>query len=118
VAAPSSMTDSAQVACLEASEEYAALNRKSLFIKKYGHVMAIGPFFVVICVVFRWFSDSTSKFLLGLIFSTLFWAVAFACFAVIVFASLLFIRCPRCGWRFGLGDFCSSCGLPRSCNTL
>jgi ribosomal protein L37E len=23
------------------------------------------------------------------------------------------IRCPRCGWRFGFADKCSSCGFPR-----
>ena len=28
------------------------------------------------------------------------------------------VRCPRCGWRFGLTTRCGSCGLPRTVTSL
>jgi hypothetical protein len=83
------------------------------FVRQYWYGAAIAPFGLVLFLGLRYFPNSTSRFLdipLGLSFA---WAMFVAIYCLMLTARALLIRCPRCGWRFGLGNQCGSCGLPK-----
>jgi len=48
------------------------------------------------------------------VYACLAWAEIVCFYALITLVQWFLFRCPRCGWRFGHGAKCSSCGLPRS----
>src|SRR6266404_1151863 len=115
--------DGVALTCLEDSESYAALDKKNLFVRKWGRGLAFGPFVVALIV--------DLGVLPRVVPDTHFWEefgyaviwVSLACTGTVIIYCLsvllrwLFFRCPRCGWRFGLGDRCGSCSLPRSRST-
>jgi hypothetical protein len=100
-------------ACLDDSGPYRELNRQNKFFKRYWHVMALGPFTVTVFIEIRFFGDSTSRLAEIPVFVSVAWAMLVAVYGLILTTRVLSIRCPRCKWRFGLGDKCSSCDLPR-----
>ena len=101
-------------ACLEEWDKYSRLNTKDSFWMRYGRALALAPFTILIVVLLRYFSNTTSKVPDYFIWASLVWLLAVVLYALSVSTRILFIRCPRCGYRFGLGTFCGSCGLPRS----
>jgi len=101
-----------EVRCLQEWDKYPPFQRRAAFFKRFWSVLAIGPFFVVLVVIFQYFSTSASKLLLALVFAALVWAVAVSAYAA--FLNFRGIDCPKCGARFGRGAKCGSCGLPRA----
>jgi hypothetical protein len=99
--------------CLDESEPFASLTQQKNFWQKYWHVMALGPFAVAVFVVLRFFGDSTSRLVDVPIFLSLAWAGFVAIYSLVLIVRTLSIRFPRCGWRFGMADYCGSCSLPR-----
>jgi hypothetical protein len=85
-----------------------------MFMKAYWYALAVGPFFLLIVAIFRYFPNSSSRLLDVLVYVSLAWALSVALYAFVITTRWLFIRCPRCGWRFGPSTRCGSCGLPRS----
>ena len=98
---------------LDAWEKYVRLNEKSQFLRKYWYLTASGPFALAVFLIMRFYPHSTNKLWDVLVVASLAWGVLVAGYSMSIIVSLLFIRCPRCSWRFGLGDWCNSCGLPR-----
>ena len=105
------------VACLEEWGRYARIATKDRFWKRYYRVLALAPFAVIIFGVLRFFPESTSKVPIYIVGVSLVWAMVVAFYAFSLRLRADFIRCPRCGSRFGLGACCNSCGLPRSSAT-
>jgi hypothetical protein len=99
--------------CLDEWDHYVRLDRRCEFLKRYWYPIAIGPFAVVMIVCFRFFPDSTSVVLDVFFGMTFGWGMLFTGYCLILFTRALAIRCPRCSWRFGLTDHCTSCGLSR-----
>jgi hypothetical protein len=83
--------------------------RQRLLNKWYGPI-AMAPFVVMIIFAVGIFPNSRNPFLYVLVFASLLWAMFIAGYA---FYLLFFFRCPSCERRYGLGDRCRTCGLPR-----
>jgi hypothetical protein len=103
--------------CLEEWDKYERIVIKDRFWIRYGRALALTPFTIVVMLVLRYFSESASKVLDYIIYASLLWAIIVVLHALSMRIRTDFIRCPRCGQRFGLGDYCSSCGLPRAAKT-
>jgi hypothetical protein len=101
-----------QPSCLDQDETYVRLEKQMKFVRQYRYGAAIAPFGLVLFVGLRYFPNSASRFLdpLGLFFA---WAIFVAICCSMLTARMLLIRCPRCGWRFGLGNQFGSCDLPK-----
>jgi hypothetical protein len=112
--------DAKGLTCLADWADYKRLDGRRSFLLKYSHALALAPFVLalVICLGVLPRIAPDSAFWEGvaeiIIVISLGWALIFIVYALSVFTRCLSIRCPRCGWRFGLGDRCSSCDLPRS----
>jgi hypothetical protein len=105
-----------QVASLEDYSEYRELRRRSQFWGRYGYVVAIVPF-VLLLTLGRllgtpWFDDSPS-----LVITALSWAVIVCLYALSVFLRLLAFKCPQCGRGFGRGAECFNCRFPKGKKT-
>ena len=105
--------DATQSRCLDESEPFARLNRQLQFLRKYWHVIALAPFAITIFVLLRFYGNSTNRLVDIPIYLTLGWAGAVIIYSLIVTFRTMFIHCPRCRWRFGGGEQCGSCRLPR-----
>ncbi len=81
------------------------------FIVRYYQYLALAPFAVAIFVSFKLFPSSTSNVMVELVFVTLAWALTVAGLAVRY--TFWGFSCPACQERFGIGENCRSCGLPR-----
>ncbi len=101
------------VKCLEDYSEYQAICRKARFWGKYGYVIAVLPFVLLLALGrvlgTHWLDDSTF-----LAISTFVWGMLVAVYALSVFFRRLGFNCPQCGRGFGRGDECFNCGVPRS----
>jgi hypothetical protein len=86
------------------------LANRQLFLNKWYKLVAMAPFLVVLVVSLWFFPNSSSRFLAALAIATVLWAAGVACYA---FYLIFAVRCPRCHERFGLGENCKSCALPR-----
>ena len=84
--------------------------RQQLLVKWYRG-LALAPFVAVLFVVLKFFPDSTSVIPVLLVEATLVWAIVIAGYSF--YATFFGARCGRCGNRYGSGDNCKSCGLPR-----
>jgi|HubBroStandDraft_6_1064221.scaffolds.fasta_scaffold16951_2 hypothetical protein len=104
---------STQWRCLDEWGPFARLNRQMQFLRKYWYAIAIVPFAVIVLVGLRVSGDSPRRFWDIPIAISLAWGLFVAIYALILTVRTLSIRCPRCGWRFGLADQCGSCGFPR-----
>lgn len=49
----------------------------------------------------------------ALFFASLLWAIVVFLYSLMLVFGLVGIRCPRCSGRYGAGDNCPRCGLPR-----
>jgi len=98
------------IACLDDDPAAARLADRQQFLLKWYFAVGIAPLFFVVVIGLRFFSASTSHAFDALIFISLFWAMAVAGYT---FYLLFWMKCPRCNWRFGAGEKCSTCKLPR-----
>jgi hypothetical protein len=112
------LQDGAQLKCLEDWDNYSRLNDRRVFLTKYWYLSVAVPIVVGIGILVRFFNDASwtvQNIMLGVLFAWVFFVIMYSLTIALRF---LFIRCPSCGWRFGPGDFCGSCGLPRSRSKL
>lgn len=100
----------ADMTCLDDAPAAARLAERQQFLKKWYYAVGIAPFFLVVLIIMRFFPDSTSRVLDALVFISLAWAIAVAGYT---FYLMFWLKCPRCNWRFGSGEKCSTCKLPR-----
>ena len=83
------------------------------FIGRYYRALTILPFMAALFIGIRFFGEN-SKTTLFLVGAAGIWIFGILGYHVYLIFSL---RCPVCGWRFGRGSKCSSCGLPRHAPT-
>src|SRR5919108_5423905 len=101
-------------ACLADDPGYANAEKRLEFLKKYWYALALTPFSILLLIIFMWFANSSAGTLFdALVLGTLGWALAICGYCLWLIIRVLAARCPRCGWRFGLGEQCSSCGSQR-----
>jgi hypothetical protein len=109
--------DDSQLRSLEEWDYYARLNRQVTSLKKYWYWLTIGPFAAVLFSGLKFFGSSVNKTVNQtfdvLVMMSLAWAMLVGGYGLNSLARWFALRCPRCGWRFGLGNQCGSCGLPR-----
>ncbi len=117
---PDQANHATDLACLADSEKYKTLDDKRRALLRNWYALATVPFFLAIVIgvgVFPRIVPDTA-FWAGvaetIIFGSLGWSFIVTFYALFVYGRWFLIRCPRCGWRFGLGDRCGSCDLPRT----
>jgi hypothetical protein len=99
-----------KVSCLDDVAPVARLAAHQQLLAKWYHAIALAPFAAVLFIDIKFFGYSDNRLWLVLIGATLVWAFAVA---VYTFYLTFLLKCPRCGWRFGSGEKCGSCNLPR-----
>ena len=115
-----SSNDAMGFTCLADSEKYKTLDDRRRFLLRYWYSLATVPFFLAIVIGLGAFPRLVpdTAFWAGvaetLIFGSLGWSFIVIFYALSVYVRWFLIRCTRCGWRFGLGDRCGSCDLPRT----
>ena len=116
--------DATGLSCLADSDNYRRLDDRRRFFVQNQYSLAVAPFFLAIVfglgILPRIVPDTA--FWAGvaetLIVGSLVWAGIVIFHALFVYLRWFLYRCPRCGWRFGPGDRCGSCDLPRSRDNL
>jgi hypothetical protein len=98
------------ITCLDDFPAVARLAERQQFLIKWYYGVGIAPFFLVVVIGLRFFHDSVSRIFDALVFISLAWAMAVAGYT---FYLLFWLKCPRCNWRFGSGEKCNTCKLPR-----
>jgi hypothetical protein len=99
-----------EITCLDDVPEVARIAARQEFLNRYHKPVAMIPFIVVMFVALKLFPHSTSVIPIVFVFASLGWALVVVGYAIYLRFAL---RCPVCGWRFGLRDKCGSCDLPR-----
>jgi hypothetical protein len=99
-----------RIACLDDVPNVARIAVRQEFLKKWYRPVAIVPFALVVFIELRFFPESTSPIPIYFVYASLAWAGAVISYT---FFLMFAVRCPVCNRRFGLGDKCTSCGLPR-----
>jgi hypothetical protein len=92
---------------------YASFSKKKQFWQKYYRPLALGPFAVAIFVGIRFLDDSHYQLGVDLVFASLAWAGFVIFYSLSFMVRAISMKCPRCGWRYGMAEECGSCGLPR-----
>ena len=95
---------------LDDAPDVARRAARQIFLNRWYKPLALAPFLVILVLDTFFFPQSRNKWLLAVIFITLAWGGAVPAYA---FFLLVVLRCPRCGKRYGLGDKCKHCELPR-----
>jgi hypothetical protein len=104
------MTSAREIKALDDAPNIARIAARQEFLNRWYKPVAMAPFVLVLIVATKLFPDSTSRISVYFVFASLAWVLLVVGYAIFLrFA----VRCPVCGWRFGVGDKCSSCGLPR-----
>jgi len=101
-----------QIKSLDDVPAVARLAARQAFFIRWYRAVALVPFTVLIFIALKFFSDTPAgNIWMDAIYATLGWAIAVAAYAFyITFWGFL---CPVCGYRFGSGEKCKNCGLPR-----
>ena len=102
--------DGRPIHCLQDVPSVAQLADRQRFLMRWYYAVGIAPFAVLVFVVFKFFPNSTSRVFDYLIFLTLGWGIFIAVYS---FYLMFAVRCPSCNSRYGSGDQCGGCGLPR-----
>jgi hypothetical protein len=106
-----------EITSLEDVPSAARIAHRQRFLQKWYRVLALAPFGVVVYITLRFFGDkAATPLLMAPIYASLIWAVGVAIYTL--YLTFFSFRCPVCGWRFGSGEKCSTCGLPRSRNAV
>jgi hypothetical protein len=101
---------SEEITCLEESPSVSRVAARQEFLNRWYRPVAMAPFIVVLLGVIFFFPNSQPSIQFSLASVALLWAGVVMGYAIFLrFA----VRCPVCGWRFGVRDKCNSCGLPR-----
>jgi hypothetical protein len=98
------------ITCLDDIPDVARLAARQQFLNKWYHALGLVPFGVFLFIEFAFDPNSNNRILVALVVLSLIWAGAVAGYA---FYLLVAFRCPACKNRFGLGENCRSCNLPR-----
>jgi hypothetical protein len=102
-----------EIACLDESPSVSRIAARQEFLNRWYRPVAMAPFILILVVVTAFFPSSHRAVQFGLASAAMIWAGAVIGYAIFLrFA----VRCPVCGWRFGVQDKCNSCGLPRHRN--
>lgn len=96
--------------CLDDVPSLARLAARQQFFGRWYKAVALAPFVVVLFAVLTFFPKSTSQIPSIFVFASLVWAISVAGYS---FFLMFAVRCPACGWKFGMSDQCMNCGLPR-----
>lgn len=93
----------------------ARLAARQQFLTKWYKAVGMAPFVVLLFITLGIFGDNDSdsfwgRTLTDLTFSSLLWTLFITGYT---FYLQFFLRCPRCRWRYGMGEQCNTCGLPR-----
>src|SRR5690349_18612260 len=100
-----------RVSSLDDVPDIAKIANRQLFLNRWYRPVALAPFLVAVILGVGVFRDhSRNPILLAYTFATLLWAMLVAGYA---FYLLVSFRCPYCSSRYGLGENCRDCGLPR-----
>jgi hypothetical protein len=96
--------------CIDDIPTVARLAARQQFLNKWYRPLGLVPFSVLIFIDFIFLHGSNNGLLVALVFISLLCAGAVSGYA---FYLLFAVKCPVCKNRFGLGENCSSCNLPR-----
>ena len=102
-------TTTAQLTCLDDATGVAGRAARQEFLSKYYRPLVLLPFMVALFIGMKLFGEN-SGVTIFLVCASLAWGMAVIGYHVYLLVS---VRCPVCGWRFGRGQKCGSCGLPR-----
>ncbi|GAC1431612.1 MAG: hypothetical protein NVSMB62_28610 [Acidobacteriaceae bacterium] len=83
--------------------------RQDLVTKRLKPTMML-PFIVFLLIDLKFFKDSNNWIVVSIGMLTVLWAGAVNFYSLYL---RITVHCPKCGNRFGSGDKCASCSLPR-----
>lgn len=102
--------------CLDDGDWYCRLDNRVRTARRYWYLIAAAPFAFVMLLARlfsripsslldslaepRWHGQSVFDVFVG---SALAWAMIVPIYVLVLMARWFLIKCPRCGWRFGLG---------------
>ena len=101
--------DPDNIRCLDDCPSVARLAARQEFIGKYYRPLVLLHFIVAMFRGIKLFGEN-GPITFALIFDALIWGAGVLGYHLYLIFTL---RCPVCGWRFGRGERCSSCGLAR-----
>lgn len=109
------LEDGVRPQCLDDWETYSRLQGQLIFVKKFWYLAVAVPLVLLGGFSTRFFpkSQTAQSVAFGI---TFIWVFAVLAYSLGVSLRYFLIRCPNCGWRFGPGISCGSCGLPRTRN--
>jgi len=98
------------ITCLDDVPDLARLAARQQFFLKWYQAVGLVPLGLFVFIVFRFFPNSNSSTLDVLVGASLIWPLL-----VVIYTAYLWLtlQCPACKNRFGLGENCRSCNLPR-----
>jgi hypothetical protein len=99
-----------EIACMDDVPGVGRRAARQQFLAKWYRVFALAPFAAIIFIAFKFFPNSNSWTQVILVFVAIIWGLSVAGYA---FYLMFAVRCLVCKSRFGLGENCRSCGLPR-----
>jgi hypothetical protein len=101
-------TSAKEITCLDESPVAQQAARQE-FLNRYYRAVVLIPAFVATVIGVKFFGENSSVTVYLILASLIFGlsALGYHLFLIIT------LRCPVCGWRYGRGSKCSSCGLPR-----
>jgi hypothetical protein len=99
-----------EVACVDDVPSVARMAARQQFFAKWYRLLALVPFAAILFIAFEFFPNPNSWTQVVLVFVAIIWGGSVAGYA---FYLMFAVRCPECRSRFGLGEKCRSCGLPR-----
>jgi hypothetical protein len=106
----SSTAETTEITCLDDVPSVARVAAQQEFLHRWYGLVAIVPFMVVLFIVTKFFGKSSNPIPVIFVFASLLWATVVMGYTIYLRFAL---KCPACGWRFGVRDKCSSCGLLR-----
>jgi hypothetical protein len=102
------------ITCLDDVPNLASLAARQKFLSKWYAALATGPLGVFVPIEIVFDPKASSRKLAALILVSLIWAVVVISYT---FYLSLAIHCPACEHRYGSGETCRSCNLPRHRNS-
>ena len=78
--------------------------KRQEFLRTWYRAIALVPFAVVVFISLKFFPDSDSKLIVASALVSLIWAIGVAAYSF--YLTFFGLKCPVCGWRFGVGDKC------------
>jgi hypothetical protein len=88
-------------------EDFRQLVKRVRLARRYGYLIALGPFVLGLVVARQAFENS-----LAFMVATLTWAICVVVYCLILNTRYLGYRCPQCLQSFGRGAECFNCGFP------